>query len=167
MCVPSGARRAEGGRQHPAGDAPVYRWAVRFTRVWFDAYARGVPAPLAEHRLARLDLELWEHAAAADGSSRGPLPLGVEIVARTVLGMRQDLVWRRAALRGAAVHVLPGPAALLPPPRRARIWLPLQPDHVFDQTNGTIAPDAVQPVPIQYGRPWSGPIGSVFRGRSG
>ncbi|MDH2443262.1 hypothetical protein QDR37_04810 [Amnibacterium sp. CER49] len=153
--------------RRPASAAPVYRWAVGVTRAWLGAYARGVPAPQVENRLARLDLELWEHAAAADGGSRGPLLLATEMVARTVLGMRQDLMWRRAVLRGAAVHLLPGPAALLPPRRRARIWLPLRPDHVFDQTNGTIEPDAVQPIPIQYGRPWCGPLGSVFGGRRG
>jgi hypothetical protein len=147
--------------------APTYRCAVRFTRAWVHVYSRGVPAPHPEHRLAQLDLELWEHAAAVDGGSRGPLLLGAEIVARTVLGMRQDLRWRRGVIRGVATRRLPGPAPLLPPRRRARIWLPLRPDHVFDQTNGTIAPDAVQPIPIQYGRPWSGPLGSVFGGRKG
>jgi hypothetical protein len=142
-----------------------YQWSVRVVRAWFDVYARGVNPRDVEDRRARLDFELWEHADASDRLEPRALQGGLEILLRTALGVPQDLAWRRAALRGAALHVLPGPAPLLPVRSRPRVWLPIQPDHVFDQTNGTIAPDAVQAVPIQYGRPWSGPIGDIFGGR--
>jgi hypothetical protein len=146
---------------------PLYRWSVRFARTWFDLYARAVEPRYVDPRRAALDFELWEHADAAERLERRIVRSGLDIALRTVRGMPRDLAWRRAALRGAAVYLLPGPLPLLPDRSRPRLWLPIQPDHVFDQTNGLIAPDAVQPVPTEYGRPWSGPIGDVFGGRSG
>jgi hypothetical protein len=143
-------------------DRPAYRWSVRFARAWFELVARGVDPNDAADRRARLDFELWEHADASDRLERRALDGGREIVVRTLLGARRDLAWRRAALHGASLHLLPGPGPLLPVRSRPRTWLPIRPDHVFDQTNGMIAHDAVQPSPIQYGRPWCGPIGGIF-----
>jgi len=141
---------------------PTYRWSVRFARAWFDLYAWRVEASYAEPRRAELDFELWEHADAADRLERRITRTGLDIVARTLRGVPADVAWRSGALRGAARHLLPGPTPLLSDRSRPRLWLPIQPDHVFDQTNGTIQPDAIQPVPIQYGRPWCGPIGGIF-----
>jgi hypothetical protein len=155
-----------GGPALPRSAQPTYRWSVRFARAWFDLYARSVDPRYVEARRAELDFELWEHADAADRLERRTVRSGLDIVLRTVRGMPRDLDWRSAARRGAAVHLLPGPVPLLPDRSRPRLWVPIQPDHVFDQTNGVIAPDAVQPVPTQYGRPWCGPIGDIFGGRA-
>jgi len=139
-------QRPRRSRVHDAG--------VRFATSWAQRYTRRLPPRLAEQRQAEVAFELWECAIARDRYGWTGPRAGSSLILRTVLGVRRDLGWRRAAIE-TGTPIL-APVRLLSRRRRPRVWIPLQLGHTFDQTNGAI--DAEQALPYER---WSGSFGAA------
>jgi uncharacterized protein (TIGR03435 family) len=80
--------------------------SVRLVRVWTRAYTLGMPAGVRDARLSDIECDLWECQHDTDRPARA-----IEIVARLLLGMPDDVLWR---LEYAADE----DAAMMAPPRR-------------------------------------------------
>ena len=79
--------------------------AVRLVRVWTRAYTLGMPADVRDARLSDIECDLWECQHDVDRPARA-----LEILARLLLGMPDDLLWRlehAAAAEGAATMAPP------------------------------------------------------------
>jgi uncharacterized protein (TIGR03435 family) len=80
--------------------------AARFVRLWTRAYTLGMPADVRHARISDIDYDLWECEHDADRPASA-----FEILARLLLGMPDDLVWRFE-------HASCGDATEIAPPRR-------------------------------------------------
>jgi hypothetical protein len=69
------------------------------TRAWVRLYTKGMPPELRNLRCAEVDADLWEHQHEAQGRGVSRGTIAVEIIARTALGIRDDLGWRRDTMR--------------------------------------------------------------------
>jgi hypothetical protein len=88
---------------------------------------------------------------------------GCSLILRTVLGIRRDLEWRRAAIETGMP--LLAPVRLISRRRRPRVWIPLQYGHTFDQTNGAIDPETA--LPYERSRGSFGAAGNAFGAQGG
>ena len=116
-----------------------YRACTRLATGWLRLYTRGVDPAAAFERTVDLELELWEHAMAADRRSTAARA-SVSLVLRTLAGVPQDLVWRHEVRMEPLAWVAP-PVQQLVRRHRQRLWVPLLGGHVFDQTNGMGRPE--------------------------
>jgi hypothetical protein len=148
-------QRPRASRVHDAG--------VRFVMSWAERYTRRVDPRLAEYRQAEVAFELWECAMAKDRYGWSGPRAGCSLVLRTLLGMRRDLEWRRAAMETGMA--LLAPVRLMSRRRRPRVWIPLQLGHTFDQTNGAI--DAEQALPFERSSRSFGAAGNAFGAQGG
>ncbi|MGH9277780.1 MAG: hypothetical protein ACRD12_06685 [Acidimicrobiales bacterium] len=69
-----------------------------FARWWARCYTRGLPPDLALARRDEIASDVYEHQAGSAG--RGT---GAAVVGRTLRGVADDLLWRRAEKRGTAM----------------------------------------------------------------
>lgn len=78
---------------------PLTELTVAFTQGWVRLYTRGLPPEAAERRRAEVVSDLWEQQH--DGRSGGVRPpaLAFDILRRAVLGVPDDLGWRRETMR--------------------------------------------------------------------
>ena len=68
----------------------LLQMAAALVRGWAAVYTWGMPADLREARRAEIDSDLWECQQAEPSNGRLPL----QIAARLLLGMHDDLAWR-------------------------------------------------------------------------
>ena len=127
-----------------ASSSGAYQVGVRLSTWWLNQYTTGIDPRYATLRGSEVTFELWEHAIAADERGWTAFRATTGLVTRTVLGMPRDLSWRRLALQGAGHPAIPV-ARLLGRRQRPHFWVPLQQGHIFDQTNGMIAPERALP----------------------
>ena len=66
--------------------------AVAVVRAWTRAYTWGAPSVWAEQRRAEIESDLWEQQQDPNGA-RSVAPT-VQVLARLVAGMTEDLRWR-------------------------------------------------------------------------
>lgn len=66
--------------------------AVTIVRTWTRAYTWGTPPVWAEQRRAEIESDLWEHQQDPNGA-RGLAP-ALQVLARLVAGIADDLLWR-------------------------------------------------------------------------
>ena len=124
------------------GGASASRGYLACTRLatgWLRLYTRGVDPEAAFERRVDVELELWEHAMAADQHA-GAARASASLVLRTLAGVPQDLGWRRE-VRAEPLARVPRPVHQLARRHRQRLWVPLLGGHVFDQTNGMARPE--------------------------
>jgi hypothetical protein len=115
-----------------------YRAGTRLATAWLRLYTAGVAPAAAGDRRMDVELELWEHAIAADlrwSAARATASL----LLQTAAGVPGDLSWR-LAIRSAETASEAPPVHLLVRRHRQRFWVPLRAGHVFDQTNGMTGP---------------------------
>ena len=139
----------------------MLQMAAALVRGWAALYTWGMPADLRDARRAEIESDLWECQQAEASNPRLPL----QIAARLLLGMHDDLAWRgeqrrpprraaqvtwalAAAMTGAAVYafIWIGRAQSLPVPP------PLVRAAVF-----TAAPPPPPPPPPPCGPPGTPP----------
>ena len=85
----------------------LHKIAPAVARAWVRLYTRGMPAELRDARREEIDADLWEHQQDARDNGASHAIVGVEIMLRTLLGIPDDLGWRREALNsrlGAAIE---------------------------------------------------------------
>lgn len=72
--------------------------AAAFTLGWVRVYTRGLPQEIGEHRRMEVAADLWEHQqeTGTSGSSSGTIAR--EIFLRAILGVPDDLGWRRETI---------------------------------------------------------------------
>src|SRR5688572_30487241 len=80
--------------------------SVRLVRLWTRAYTLGMPADVRGARLNDIECDLWECQHDTDRPARA-----IEILARLLLGMPDDLLWRLE-------YATDQDAALMAPPLR-------------------------------------------------
>ena len=140
-----------------ASSSGAYRAGVRLSTWWLQRYTRRVDPRYTEVRESELTIELWEHGMAADEHGWSVARATAGLITRTVLAAPRDWSWRRRALEEAGYPALPV-ARLLGRRHRPRFWVPLQQGHIFDQTNGMIAPETALPYdPGPLGRAGNSP----------
>ena len=66
--------------------------AVAAVRAWTFVYTVGMPRQVAARRRAEIESDLWELQHDPDGSSS--TSQGVHVLARLILGLSYDLLWR-------------------------------------------------------------------------
>ncbi len=79
--------------------------APAFARAWLRLYTSGMPADLRDARHADVNTDLWEHQQDAQGDGASPVAIAAEVLLRTLVGVPDDLGWRReaaSARRGVA-----------------------------------------------------------------
>lgn len=76
-------------------------FAITITRGWVRLYTRGMPPAVSDLRRAEIASDLWEHQREAH-PGRAPA-LALEILLRAVLGVPDDLGWRRETIAAARV----------------------------------------------------------------
>ena len=69
----------------------VVRFAAAIVRAWARAYTSGLPTELRDARRDEIESDLWESAHDPERSSR---LAGVQIIARMLIGMPDDVGWR-------------------------------------------------------------------------
>ena len=144
------------GRASASG---AYRAGARLATWWLARYLRGVDPRFAATRESEVTFELWEHGIAADERAWS-VPRAVSgLVVRTIAGAPRDWWWRRRALVGAFYPAEPS-VRLIGRRHRPHFWVPLQQGHIFDQTNGMIAPE--QAIPFDPGPGAFGTSGRTF-----
>jgi uncharacterized protein (TIGR03435 family) len=80
--------------------------SVRLVRVWTRAYTLGMPADVRDARLSDIECDLWECQHDTDRPARA-----IEIVARLLLGIPDDVLWRLE-------YAADADAAMIAPARR-------------------------------------------------
>ncbi|MEO5885503.1 MAG: hypothetical protein ABIQ58_08325 [Candidatus Limnocylindrales bacterium] len=75
--------------------------ATTFVRGWVALYTRGLTPEARHARRTEIEGDLWSHAQDAFERGRGPTSLEVDMITRLILGMPDDIEWRRAH-RGVA-----------------------------------------------------------------
>lgn len=81
-----------------------YRRIVRWVLAWCALYTRGIPAAAAEGRRDELASDLFEQASWGDENALAPKRVAAVIAGRSIRGVVSDLLWRRGALRDAALE---------------------------------------------------------------
>jgi hypothetical protein len=147
-----------------ASTSGAYRAGARFATWWLARYTDGVDPRFAETRTSDVTIELWEHGIAADERGWSIARATGGLVVRTVVGAPHDWWWRRKAQVGVFYPAMP-PVKLLGRRHRQHFWVPLQQGHIFDQTNGMIAPE--QAIPFDPGTGAFGTSGRTFGMPSG
>ena len=71
--------------------------APAFARAWLRLYTSGMPADLRDARHADVNTDLWEHQQDAQGDGPSPVAIAAEVLLRTLVGVPDDLGWRREA----------------------------------------------------------------------
>ena len=69
-------------------------FAGRLVRGWVALYTDGLPDTVRLARRNEIESDLWSQQEEATLAGRSNASLGVEIVARLVLGIAADLAWR-------------------------------------------------------------------------
>ena len=77
----------------------VQQIASALARAWVRLYTRGMPADLREARRAEIAADLWEHQHDAREKGVPQATVAVEILLRTVVGIRDDTGWCFEAVR--------------------------------------------------------------------
>lgn len=75
------------------------RIAPALTQAWVGWYTNGLPGEIRAVRRAEVDSDLHDHQRDAQDGGEGRLSIALEIVRRLVLGVPDDLGWRRETLR--------------------------------------------------------------------
>jgi peptidoglycan/LPS O-acetylase OafA/YrhL len=76
--------------------------AATLVRRWVRLYTRGLPAHLRDARRAEIECDLWSQTEEAELVGRAPNSVGIEMLARLVLGIPADIGWRQSH-RGGSV----------------------------------------------------------------
>ncbi|QFU88270.1 hypothetical protein [Amycolatopsis sp. YIM 10] len=63
-------------------------------RRWARFYTRGLPAPVAERRIAELDADLHDHLAYERAARTGGTRIALGLLSRMIRGLPADLSWR-------------------------------------------------------------------------
>ena len=106
--------------------SPLLLAAVTLVRLWTRVYSWRLPEAIRNARRAELESDLWE--CQQPGTRTAVLPL--EIIARLILGLPDDLVWRfehdRARFQSTrmALAVIAGAAAIV-----TVVWIGLAAQH--------------------------------------
>ncbi len=78
--------------------------AIGLVRGWVRLYTGRLECEVRDGRRAEIESDLWEHRREASAAGLRPTQSGLEIVARSILGVLADLAWRRAVPRAAVAH---------------------------------------------------------------
>jgi len=70
--------------------------AATAVRGWVGLYTRGLTPAERDARRTEIESDLWTHAQEAYELGHGPSSLEAEMLMRLVLGMWDDIAWRRA-----------------------------------------------------------------------
>jgi len=68
--------------------------ASRLVRSWVTLYTRGLPRELGAARIEEIESDLWSQHQEAIAIRQSAVSIGLEILARLVLGIAADLSWR-------------------------------------------------------------------------
>ncbi len=68
--------------------------SIGVTRTWTATYTRGLPHDTRVERREEIDSDLWDHKRLADFEREPANGTAMQILARAVLGMPADLLWR-------------------------------------------------------------------------
>lgn len=68
--------------------------AVHLVQGWVSCYTRGLPAAVCEARRQEIDSDLWEHQRHGAVYDRAPTETAMEVLARLLMGIPADLIWR-------------------------------------------------------------------------
>ena len=84
-------------------------FAVRLVRLWTRVYTLGTPAAVRDARMSEIECDLWEGQHDADRPTNA-----FEILARLLLGVPHDLMWRfeQTTADASAPSVAPMPRAI-------------------------------------------------------
>ena len=77
-------------------------------RAWLRLYTSGMPADLRDARHADVNTDLWEHQHDAYGEGASRVAIAAEILLRTLVGVPDDLGWRREAMPARHGAVIEG-----------------------------------------------------------
>jgi hypothetical protein len=89
--------------------------------LWARVYTSGLAPDLREQRRAEIASDVWEHRHEAHFAGLRPSQIGLEIVARWLLGIPADLSWRRVARRETAIF--PGGEQAMDAKVRVNWWI--------------------------------------------
>lgn len=71
--------------------SPLLRGAATAVRLWTRLYTSRLPAAVRDARRAEIESDLWQHAH--DAANGAPARIAVQILARLLLGIPDDLGW--------------------------------------------------------------------------
>jgi hypothetical protein len=72
--------------------------AAAFTRGWVRVYTRGLPREIGQQRSLEVAADLWDHQQDARTSGAASPAIALEIFGRAILGIPDDLGWRRETI---------------------------------------------------------------------